>query len=238
MKKAFAALLILTMLVAAVAVAEGADVAGTWYLLEMSQGGQSYDPASMGMSITMELNADGTAVLTNPMAEEPENGTWTLDGDTITVVDESGVPMVLTMADGKLTANEDDLTMTFGREIEGGVFAPAAPVEAAEEDFNGTWEAYKVGAMGGFLDASVLNEQMGTENFNITIEGGQVTLNGFMFSGQSTAATFADGKLTLSELSDASGVGIVIQMLEDGTMALNMDAGEQGSFAFYLNRAA
>ena len=115
MKKAFAAFLILSMLLTAVAVAEAADVTGTWYLVEMREGEQSINPADFGMSITMQLNEDGTAILDSSIETEPQNGTWSMDGETIVVVDGDGQPMNFVQQDGQLVADEDGHGMIFGR---------------------------------------------------------------------------------------------------------------------------
>ncbi len=234
MKKAFAALLILSMLLSALAVAEAADAAGTWYLIEIQSEGQSLSPADLGMSMTLELKADGTVTATTSMDDEVGEGTWEANGDkvTITINDD---PQEFTLADGKLTADEDGMIMVFSQEEPAAnAFTPAAAVEAEEADFAGVWTAERIGLEGQYYPVSILGADV-----TATIEGTTITLDGFMFSNTSMPLEFADGKLSFSGSDDESGItmGITATLLEDGMLALDLDAGESGAFTFYMNRA-
>lgn len=234
MKKAFAALLILSMLLSALAVAEAADAAGTWYLIEIQSEGQSLNPADLGMSMTLELKADGTVTGTTSMDDEVGEGTWEANGDkvTITINDDA---QEFTLADGKLTSDQDGMTMVFSQEEPvANAFTPAAPVQAEEADFAGTWKAERIGLEGQYYPVSILGADV-----TATIEGTTITLDGFMFSNTSMPLEFADGKLSFSGSDEESGVsmGITATLLEDGMLALDLDAGEQGAFTFYLSRA-
>ena len=232
MKKALAALVILSMLLGAVALAEAADAAGTWYLIEMVEDGQSINPADLGLTITLTLNDDGSAVMDSGEGME---GTWTQDGDSV-IVTIDGDAMDFALADGTLTAAEDDMTMVFSRDtVEG--FAPAAVVEAtAIEDFNGTWEAYKAGIMGMYIDV----EQLG-ENVSVTIENGVVSLGGSMFEDsedtQAIEMNFVDGVLSMA-VDEENGGSFSFQLLEDGNLVMTMNMDEETSFDFYLAPAA
>ena len=233
MKKAFAALLILSMLLSAVAMAEAAGVTGVWYLVEIQSEGQSISPSDFGMSMTIELKDGGTALVTSSLDGETSEGTWEANGDTVTVtVDDS--PLALTLADGKLTAEDSGMSMVFSQEepvVD--TFEPAAPVEAAEADFAGTWKAERIGMEGQFYPTSILGADV-----IATVEGTTVTLDGFMFSDTALPLEFADGKLTLSGSDDESGLNMSVTatMLEDGMLALDLNAGDQGAFTFYMSR--
>ena len=237
MKKAFAAFLILSMLLTAVAVAEAADVTGTWYLVEMREGEQSINPADFGMSITMQLNEDGTAILDSSIETEPQNGTWSVDGETIVVVDGNDQPMNFVLQDGQLVADEDGHGMIFGREEpEGEAFTPAAPVvAAAAEDFFGAWQAAKIGLESSYYDVSMLGAEV-----SAVIDERGVTLDGFLFSQTTLPLTFADGAMSYAasagEGEDAMNMSVTAQLLEDGALSLALDGGETGSFTFFLNR--
>lgn len=234
MKKAFAALLILSMLLSALAVAEAADVAGTWYLVELQSEGQTLNPSDFGMSMTLELKADGTVTATTSMDSEVGEGTWEANGDKVTVTID-GTAEEFALADGKLTADQDGMTMVFSQEEPtADTFAPAAPVQAEEADFAGTWTAERIGLEGQYYPVSILGADV-----TATIEGTTITLDGFLFSNTSMPLEFADGKLSFSGSDDESGVtmGITASLLEDGMLALDLDAGEQGAFTFYMSRA-
>lgn len=229
MKKAFAALLILSMLLSAMAVAEAADVAGDWYMIEMQAEGMTINPADMGMEMILTLAEDGTASMSG-MGDEPSTGTWAINGTTVTVTIE-GDPLDFTLADGKLTASQDDMTMVFSKEASA-TFAPAAPVEAAAEDFAGTWNAERIGMEGQYYPVSILGADI-----TAAIEGTTITLNGFMFNNTAIQLEHADGKLSFSGSVEDATLSITASLLEDGTMALDMDAGDQGAFTFYMVKA-
>lgn len=233
MKKAFAALLILSMLLSAVAMAEAAAVTGTWYLVEIQTDGNSISPSDFGMSMTIELKDGGVALVTSSMDGETSEGTWEANGDTVTVTVE-GSPLAFTLADGKLTADDSGMVMVFSQEEpEVDTFAPAEPVEAAEADFAGNWKAEKIGMEGQFYPTSILGADV-----TAAIDGATVTLDGFMFSNTVLPLEFADGKLSLSGTDDESGLNMSVTatLLEDGMLALDLNAGDQGAFTFYMSR--
>ncbi len=234
MKKAFAALVILSMLLSAVAVAEAADVTGTWYLISIESEGMAFNPSDFGMSITMELKEDGTALSATSGEDDTAEGTWKMEGDKVTVdIDDS--PVEFTLADGKLSAEQDGMTMVFSQEEPvADTFTPAAPVEAEEADFAGTWTAVKIGLEGQYYPVSILGGDV-----TATIDGATITLDGFLFSGTSMPLEFADGKMAFSGTDEESGatLGVAATLLEDGMLALDLDAGDQGAFTFYMNRA-
>ncbi len=234
MKKAFAALVILSMLLTAMAVAEAANVTGTWYLVSIESEGMAFNPSDFGMSMTMELKDDGSVVATASDEDEPSEGTWKMEGDKVTV-DINDSPAEFTLADGKLTAEQDGMTMVFSQEEPvADTFTPAAPVQAEEADFAGTWKADRIGLEGKFYPVSILGADV-----TATIEGTTITLDGFLFSNTTMPLEFADGKLAFSGTDEESGVsmGITATLLEDGMLALDLDAGDQGAFTFYMNRA-
>ena len=86
MKKALALLAALCMLLTALPVLAEEDASGTWHIV------------MLGMTVgTLDLNADGTcSLITSDEKEEaPVEGTWTLDGEKITV-DANGSTLPLT----------------------------------------------------------------------------------------------------------------------------------------------
>ena len=75
MKKCFAMLLALCMALAVMPAMAEDDMTGTWYMVMAGVTAGS-----------IELNADGTVALTAYGAEtEHREGTWTADGETVTV---------------------------------------------------------------------------------------------------------------------------------------------------------
>lgn len=231
MKKAFAALLILSMLLSAVAIAETADVAGVWYMVQMQSGETTINPADYGMEVTLTLAEDGTATMVGMNGGDDSVGTWTISGNIVTVTID-GDPLDFTLEDGKLSASQDEMAMIFSQEApDVEAFVPAEPVEAAVEDFAGAWKAVKIGMDGAYYDVAILNADI-----TVTFEDTTITLDGFMFSNQSLSLQYADGALSFSGSSGALEMSIKANMLEDGMVALDLAANGQ-AFTFYLSRA-
>ena len=227
MKKLIAVLLILALL-GTMAMAEAADVVGTWYAVEVVVEGQTFSPADFGIEVIVTLNEDGTATMDG--VGDAAEGTWTIDGDTVTITEKDAEDTVMTLVDGKLTMSTDETTMVFSQEAPE-AFVPAAAIEAALEDFTGIWKAEQIGLEGQYYSVSLLGADV-----TATIEDATLTLDGFLFSNNSFPVEYADGVLSFSKSDDESGeqVDIRATLLEDGMLMVNLDAGEQGAFAFYL----
>lgn len=129
MKKLLSALLALAMLLTALcgAMAEEVDVTGEWILSRVRVQGAEADPSALGMEITMNLNADGSATV-NALGSE-ESGKWYIE-DGKCIVDDgaevemmgvclpletAGMAMYLEIADGHVA-----YSLTVGEEIQTG----------------------------------------------------------------------------------------------------------------------
>ena len=239
MKKIFAVALALVMLLSVAAFAEAANYTGIWYLNEIDFGGTKLAPAAMGMDMTFELKDDGTAVATSPNEEgamEEANGSWTLEGEALTVTIEDS-PMAFTLVEGNLVADSGDgMVMTFGREkVEAEVFVPAAPkADAAEADYAGNWTATQLDMDGMFINPALVG--MDT---TAVIEGTTITLNGaFLFENEAFEAELKDGKLVYAAANpdEVMVSAISVQALEDGSLNLVIGEGEN-AMCLYLEKA-
>lgn len=235
MKKWVLACVILCMLLSVPAMAEAADVAGTWYLTEIDIEGSIITPEDLGVQTTLELNADGGAVMDTQGLDTPPKGTWTADGGAITVILD-GESYACTVADGVLSMTaEEDMCMRFSREQpEVSAFVPAAAVDAPVEDFEGSWIAVKME-----MDGMVYNSSILGSDISAVIEGTEIKLDGYLFNNKSLELTYADGAMTQSGIDDASGerVGLTVRILEDGMLAVTLEAGEStGALVFYMER--
>lgn len=222
MKKIFAVMLALALLLSLAAVAEAADFLGVWYLSEVREDGQSYSPADFGMSMSIELLEDGSAVGKSAMGADAQelSGTWTQDGDTITVIIDDEA-MAFTIEDGTLVSGGDGAQMVFGREaVEVEIYTPAAPVTAEEADFAGTWTAIKYGFDGTFYNADV----MGVDDMTAEFTDDGLLLTGMFGSDEPFPVTFADGMYSF-ETDDENQMfsSIKAQKLEDGNLMLTME---------------
>jgi len=225
MKKIVSILLALAMLLSAAAFAEAADITGTWY------------GTLFGMNLELTLNEDGTFAMEIPgmpadEGEEGTGGTWEFDGEKVIMDGDADNPMIF---DGEtLVLSDGETEYVFTREP-GETFVAAEVVpDAPVEDFAGDWTCKYVNMAGMLIDAAAVGEVL-----NVKIEGTSVTVSddsGLFGDGEVQEFTYADGALTYGT-DDV--MGITIQALEDGMLALTMsmgesEEGESNSFIFYL----
>lgn len=227
MKKMLSILLAAVMLLAAAcaATAEPADVLGDWY-------GDMF-----GMAVQLTLNEDGTYVMAVVgMPDQTNEGSWEMkEGAVIMDGDEESA---LAYDGETLSISEDGMSLTFGREpVES--FTPAEPVKAASaEELAGSWKADYVNFSGMMLDYAAFQEMgLAEGDTTATIEGESITLSGFMFNDETLPLQFADGALSFeAEDPDSQLIaGIKAQLLEDGSLALTMEAAD--AVVFYMSRA-
>ena len=200
---------------------------GLWYLNTIGQDGMTMSAADIGMEATMQLNEDGTALL---VLDEEEAGTWTLDGGVLTVSAEASGDMAFTEEDGLLSASQDGMTMTFGREPAQPGYAPGQPREdAALADFNGTWECRYVTIYDMTVPVEMfgdsLADMLDMESLTFEIRDGDVRMLGV---DAIVPFDFADGVL-----STQADMSLAMKLLDDGMMACDVNDG-----TLYLERTS
>ena len=235
MKKLLAVMIALAMLLSAAALAEAADYTGMWYLNQMESEGMVYAPADFGITMSLELKEDGTAVSTQGQGDQSETGegTWTIEDEGIAVtIDDATESFVL--EDGSLIGEADDMKMTFGREpVEVEVFVPAEPkADAAVEDYAGNWVAFKIDTGEAYVDTALLSGQEFDMSVAAAIEGTTITINGIVFNDEVVEAEFADGALTFAaeKPDEVMLAGVQAQLLEDDTMRMTLTIADDMSF--------
>ena len=211
-----ACLMALTM--ALTGAAESLSPVGTWTLTGVEAEGMTLDPAMLGMEITMTLNEDGTAQMgMSGLAEE--GGTWSVEGDVVTVIDPDGEEMPMTLTeDGSLRAEQDGMAMIFtlstgdeGQSVIGAAAEVAVLEDVALEDFNGEWTATHGLAIEVPLETLGLTMDASIDNGNITISDG-------------TNSDIVKGELEENALvAEQSGVQMPFYLREDGTLSLAME---------------
>ena len=256
MKKLISMILIVCMACMMIPAMAEEDLTGEWYVNTMSEGGVSYDAAtlaSFGMTMTLTLNADGTATMVSPSETEPIQGTWTNDGGklALTLMDgssEQGETTEFTVADGVLTMTiGDSTTMTFTRETAAPAYTPAEKkTDAKLEDYAGKWTFSYIGMQDKIIDVnafiSVFASMMaeGAEvpdlasQMSLEIEGTKIILGRGTENEQNLEATFADGQMTVKQEADGATLEVVISMLQDGVLAMEGFAAAGVSGTVYL----
>ena len=221
MKKLITVLLATMLMFSMTAFAEEADVTGEWY------------GTMMGINIAMNFNEDGTYAMTT--ATSPDNameGTWELRDGEVVVDPDTDTEGSFAFDGETLTMAGDDYEMVLTREPVD-EFVPAEPAKDAQlEDYEGEWVSGMVEAMGVTVDgkAAGLELKAKVEGTTVTLDSG--TLG---FADQSIDFEFKDGALTFEMGMDEAeteaetegisfSTSIKLQLLEDGTMAIYMEA--------------
>ena len=225
MKKLTALLLALMMACMMVPAMADDALLGEWYLKTMKAGETEYDAAAIGMAITMTLNADGTVAMMMPDSETPETGTWTLDGDQITVTINDSPASGPASAES-ITLAADGQEMIFTREAVSAI--TVAEVKAAEsaEEFYGTWSLKFVEMEGRVMDVAALGETDSVVTISdATVEcTGEGTLSSVLSLMKLDAPVFEDGALSIKAAADALNPDMTAkaEMLEDGMVKLTV----------------
>jgi hypothetical protein len=93
--------------------AEPGDVVGSWRLNSVMMMGMAMDPSELGMEMTMELNADYTALL-HSSVDGDIKGTWAIKDGQVIISADDGTDGVFVLKDGNLC--DDQSGMVFGKE--------------------------------------------------------------------------------------------------------------------------
>ena len=100
---------------------EEKDVVGTWYVNELSMGGDIlFHPGVMGMEVTVDIKEGGQMeTLTSYRGEEPETdqSEWKIENDKF-LITYNGETEECEYADGKITITVDGTTMILSQEKE------------------------------------------------------------------------------------------------------------------------
>ena len=227
------AVIFVALMLSAWALAEPAGLVGTWYLSEIRQDGASVCPGNYGEDLRLELDEDGVARMSDAWAIDVERGrfqphigkthegSWETDGDRVllTMYDEAE-PLI--PEDGGLVLAIDDADWVFGREQSfPGDYVPAAPVTAEEKDFEGEWNAFKLGRDGSFYDFDAESGFTFGYRFRAIFYGGGLARLEAFDSFFNFTPAFADGAC-LWEAEDGGDLirRMRFELLEDGSLSL------------------
>lgn len=232
--KKLAALLLALLLCLGVAVAETANLTGVWYLNEMADDEMTLHPGTMGLDMTLTLNADSTASMN--VVGKTDVGTW-LVNDLDVVVTIQGDPQTFTYVDGNLVAVMDGTTMTFGREkVEmPSVELGEAKTDATMADYNGKWNATMVDFLGMQMPVADMGFAM-----EITIADGKAIMKEGTADGSEMAdegtATVEGGMVTIT-VPDSNEV-ISMQLYEGDMLVWIAEVAEGINMTTYFEKAA
>lgn len=237
MKKLISLILVMLLICMAIPTMAEEDITGDWYLKTMKSGDQEYDAASIGYVIVMTLNADGSAVMTMP-GQEPVTGTWTLEGNKITVTADD-TPVEGTVSEGAIILEQDGMEMVFSRdEVSAITLAEVKAAESAEE-FYGNWTCVYLEMEGKVMEISIVG--MGVPSVAISENGmeffdeGDGTLTLILKMNKLGAPVFAEGKLAVKAAADALNPNFTVdaELLEDGMLKLTLVSNDSPMILYF-----
>lgn len=223
MKKLIALTLILCMACMLVPAMADESIVGTWYLSEISAQGQSFSPATFGMSMSFDLKEDGTAEGVTSYGSESQavTGTWKLEGETISITVDNATQSGSFTGDS-FTIESPDGSMIFTRNAPEAAPAAGNTVAAdSEAAFYGTWVLSSVEIMGQSVPVEMFAAFGLDMKITATIEAGKTTL-AMSYNGESQqkdlSSSFRDGKLYLAD----EGSEIALALTEGGALTLEL----------------
>ncbi len=237
MKKLISLILVMLLICMAIPTMAEEEITGDWYLKTMKSGDQEYDAASIGYVIVMTLNADGSAVMTMP-GQEPVTGTWTLEGNKITVTADD-TPVEGTVSEGAIILEQDGMKMVFTRdEVSAITLAEVKAAESAEE-FYGNWTCVYLEMEGKVMEISIVG--MGVPSVAISENGmeffdeGDGTLTLILKMNKLGAPVFAEGKLAVKAAADALNPNFTVdaELLEDGMLKLMLVSNDSPMILYF-----
>lgn len=249
MKKMIAVLVAVLMLTVtafagtALAAGEG-DLAGVWYIQSMKQGGMDLDGSilsSLGLTMTLTLNEDGTATMEATGQEQVQKGTWKCDGTTGTITfgtdltfEVDGDTIILTQPDTTVEEGAEPQVLVFGKEPPAASVPTLAPAVKNPQlsDFNGTWNVSTYVAFGIPMPLGMMGAQL-----SMTIQDGKAAVTAVAKDLNTGETTSSVEKEYTAELKDdgtlfidfgdeevlaalqMQGTSISLTLREDGIMS-------------------
>ena len=226
MKKLFSLFLVLCMVCMMIPAMAEESITGEWY-------------ASFGsMNLVLTLAEDGSAQMSMPGSEVAMNGTWSLDGEQITITIDDA-PAVGTYANGTITVGDEESSMSFTREKAEPITLAEANPSAVTEDFEGVWSIVYVGMGTMIVDATATDEALP----GLVVENGSIRFTGESsmvqaFGDKNLPLSYADGKLSYSLNLGETSLGIELEMLEDGMLSLAVFMGGMNANMYFVKEAA
>ena len=240
MKKLFSTALVVAMMMTCICAGalalEANDVIGDWYFNSIEQAGVAYNTTALGMEMTLTFKEDGLAL----QEDEDEGGTWSIEGDTLTVSieyeDGDVNTLVFVFVDGNLVTDMGEGgILTFGRELIIEQTHADFPVIAATDiaDFDGEWTGDLIEMYGTRLPMSL--ELTGME-MSLSIQNGEITIQRTS-EGMDPVESVISGILEEGSIVTEYGEfyepqKTVLSLREDGSLSFII--GEEGNLGYYF----
>lgn len=242
MKKVFAAVLALLMVLCAAAGAEEISYEGYWGLTGITMAGISVDPSTLDIDAAIVIYDDGACDMTVINGEDVtyESGAWVATETGLSMTDENGDVQELTYADGTLSMEEAGMTMVFTLQESARLLSGLTL-----EDFQGKWSfshlellsyAYDPEEVGFNMTIDLQGE---TAHIDITTEEGTTSMEAVC----EMDANDEEGSALYASILDAAsgdpdGTGLTLLLYDDGMLVwYDYDEENQVNYLYCFNRA-
>lgn len=217
------------------------DVLGDWYA----------NIYGVGIQVTFRKGGSYLISMDGVNNEDPEEGTWKMTGDAITLDDGEENSINLTVKGDNISADSGEFTLS-REEAEYDGYTPAEVVDAEKKDFDGIWKADYVST--GNITAPV--DVFGISRVFISVKSGKLELlldsdvyskpldaDDLTIEFKDNAYTFTSNSEKDANSSNADGneetaasVNGILQMQEDNMVKMTINTGGS-DMIFYMEKS-
>lgn len=223
------------------------DVLGDWYA----------NIYGVGIQITFRKGGSYLISMDGVNNGDPEEGTWKMTGDAITLDEGEENSMNLTVKGNSISADNGEFTLS-REETEYDGYTPAKVVDADEKDFDGIWKAdyvstgnitapvdvfgisgvfisVKSGKLELFLNSDIYEKPLDAEDLTVEFKDNVCTFTSEKDEEKYAEKNAASGDDAGEEETDTSVNG-TLQMLEDDMVKMTINTGGS-DMIFYLEKS-
>lgn len=227
--------------------ASNKDVLGDWYA----------NIYGVGIQVTFRKGGSYLISMDGVNNGDPEEGTWKMTGDAITLDEGEENSMNLTVKGNSISADNGEFTLS-REEAEYDGYTPAKVVDADEKDFEGIWKAdyvstgnitapvdvfgisgafisVKSGKLELFLNSDVYKKPLDAEALTVEFKDNACTFTSEKDEEKDVASNNDAGSDDDGEETDTSVSG-TLQMQEDDMVKMTINTGGS-DMVFYLEKS-
>lgn len=223
------------------------DVLGDWYA----------NIYGVGIQVTFRKGGSYLISMDGVNNGDPEEGTWKMTGDAITLDEGEENSMNLTVKGNSISADSGEFTLS-REETEYDGYTPAKVVDADEKDFDGIWKAdyvstgnitapvdvfgisgafisVKSGKLELFLNSDAYEKPLDAEDLTVEFKDNACTFTSEKDEEKEAEKNAASSDADGDEKTDTSVNG-ALQRLEDDMVKMTINTGES-DMIFYLEKS-
>ena len=223
------------------------DVLGDWYA----------NIYGVGIQVTFRNGGSYLISMDGVNNGDPEEGTWKMTGDAITLDEGEENSMNLTVKGNSISADSGEFTLSRG-ETEYDGYTPAKVVDADEKDFDGIWKAdyvstgnitapvdvfgisgafisVKSGKLELFLNSDAYEKPLDAEDLTVEFKDNACTFTSEKDEEKEAEKNAASSDADGDEKTDTSVNG-ALQRLEDDMVKMTINTGGS-DMIFYLEKS-